>query len=175
MHCGDNGILRGAETAVDKYQNRAEQEQNNIEDYENKIEQYMIATRTTSNGGGKLLWKNPNYTEKFLPQTITLNDSLTNYQYIKILFMATDLSISDREVDLASYSMDTLIINNKVNSQIYFSCYATGWSGHPLYYRFFYGEGNNITFKNGYSSGSGSNNAINDEICIPYYIIGYSL
>ncbi len=37
MHCGENGILKGAEYATDKYQNKAEQEQNELA----KIDDYI--------------------------------------------------------------------------------------------------------------------------------------
>ncbi len=43
MHYGDNGILRGAEYAVDKYQNKAEQEQNELA----KIDDYIQNGRET--------------------------------------------------------------------------------------------------------------------------------
>ncbi len=41
MHYGENGILKGAETAVDKYQNKAEQEQNELA----KIDDYIQNSR----------------------------------------------------------------------------------------------------------------------------------
>ena len=40
---------------------------------------------------------------------------------------------------------------------------------HPLGYRSVEGNGYSITFKNGYTSGSGSNMTINNNI----YVIGY--
>ncbi len=45
MHYGDNGILKGAETAVDKYENKAEQEQNELA----KIDDYIQNGRATEN------------------------------------------------------------------------------------------------------------------------------
>ncbi len=43
MHYGDNGILKGAEYAVDKYQNKADQEQNELA----KIDDYIQNGRAT--------------------------------------------------------------------------------------------------------------------------------
>ncbi len=43
MHCGENGILRGAEYAVDKYQNKAEQEQQELA----KVDDYINNSRET--------------------------------------------------------------------------------------------------------------------------------
>ncbi len=45
MHYGDNGMLKGAETAVDKYQNKAEQEQNELA----KIDDYIYGNRNLIN------------------------------------------------------------------------------------------------------------------------------
>ena len=44
---------------------------------------------------------------------------------------------------------------------------------HPLGYRNVERNGYSITFKNGYTSGSGSNMTINNNIFIPVYVIGY--
>ncbi len=43
MHCGENGILKRAEYATDKYQNKAEQEQNELA----KIDDYIQNGRET--------------------------------------------------------------------------------------------------------------------------------
>ena len=42
---GENGILKSAEYAVDKYQNKAEQENKTLGNYENTIENYINSTR----------------------------------------------------------------------------------------------------------------------------------
>ncbi len=46
---GENGILKGTETAVDKYQNKAEQEQNELA----KIDDYIQNGRSTNENANK--------------------------------------------------------------------------------------------------------------------------
>ncbi len=169
-----NGLFENAKLAKEKSENAIEEENEKLSQYGDIINEYIDGTRTNANSGGTLLWENPNYTEAFLPQTIILNDSLSNYKYIKILFRASCVNNSVEVVNNTSYSIDTLIIDNKVSSQMYLSYYESVWTGHPLYYRYFNGEEKEITFENAYTSGSGSNNANNNNACIPYYILGYN-
>ena len=47
MHYGDNGILKGAEYAVDKYQNAQEKENRELQEYESEMAKYIAGTRSS--------------------------------------------------------------------------------------------------------------------------------
>ncbi len=87
MHCGENGILKGAEYATDKYENKAEQEQNELA----KIDDYIQNGRDEINFKETELLK-----EKVIVQTstsevdrniiVTLKDSIDKYRYLIVAF-----------------------------------------------------------------------------------------
>ncbi len=45
MHCGENGILKGTETAVDKYKNKAGKEQKELNSIDAEIAKYVSGNR----------------------------------------------------------------------------------------------------------------------------------
>ncbi len=115
MHCGNNGILKGAETVVDKYQNKVEQEQNELA----KIDDYIQNGREGNLFTGTELLK-----EKTIVQTstssvdrnvlITLEDSIDKYKYLLFVFGpydTTDECISSIETKLIPVNE----INNNCN------------------------------------------------------------
>ena len=129
-----------------------------------KIEQKINESKADliPGNGGRILWKKTDTSTSFAAQTVTLNDSIENYDYVKVYAGGTE-----------SIAQEGIVINNKVNMILGYSYYANGWTGHPICYRYVRIADNKATFQGGYSSGSGSNNTSNNIYMIPYYIVGY--
>ena len=106
-----------------------------------------------------VLWKNPSRTAIFSNQTITLNDSLTNYKFYEIIFNRTN----------GDYTISTGRIPTDRNTMLQiFRAYG-----------FIRGVeiASNTTLAIGeatrYDSYGGSNTSINNNYCIPEQILGY--
>ena len=169
------GLLKNVKQAKDTTENAQKEENETLSKYNNKIYEIVNgATRDDNSGKGNILWKNNDITQEFPAQTITINDSLNNYDYIKIFYKTNNVSNSSNPtVDNKTFSTECLVINNGIDTTLATSWYMAGWAGHPLYYRIINGKENKITFESAYSSGSGSNNVLYNKIMLPYYIIGY--
>ncbi len=93
MHYGDNGILKGAEYAVDKYQNKAEQEQNELA----KIDDYIQNGRETVNMP-KRTWEllasttNTTETEKTVKDLKQFSEVAIVSWYNQEIFASTEIS-----------------------------------------------------------------------------------
>ena len=167
------GLFGKAKQAEQKSKDVQELENLTLADYENSINKIIDGTtREDSNNKGKILWKNNNFDQEFAEQTVELSDKLEDYNYIKIFFKSTNDNRNDI-VDNQSFSVESLVIDNKISTTLEFSWYAEGWAGHPLMYRRANGENNKVYFNNGYTSGNGSNNVVSNLVVIPCYIIGY--
>ena len=169
------GLFEKANQSKRTTENSQEEENETLSKYNNKIYEIVNgATRDDNSGKGKILWKNNDITQEFPAQTITINDSLNNYDYIKIFYKTNNVSnVSNPTVDNKTFSTECLVINNGIDTTLATSWYLSGWAGHPLYYRIINGKENKITFESAYSSGGGSNNILYNQIMLPYYIIGY--
>ncbi len=167
------GLFENAKQAKNAMENAQNEENTILSDYDNKINEIVGgAVREESSNKGKVLWKNNDITSKFAAQTVELSDDLENYDYVKIFFQTSYA----KETDVVAnqfFSVESLVIDNKISTSLKTSWYASGWAGHPLMYRIVNGEKNKVYFNNGYTTGSGSNNAINDAVLIPCNIIGY--
>ena len=99
---------------------------------------------------------------------------MENYDYVNIFFLTHFANVIPLVVnDNLFFSVESLVIDNKLSTSLKTSWYASGWAGHPLMYRIVNGEKNKVYFNNAYTTGSGSNNGINDTVLIPCNIIGY--
>ena len=159
----NTGLFNKANEAKQKSENAT------LTDYENNINKIIDgATREDSSSKGKILWENSNIETTFAAQTVELSDNLENYDSIKIFFR---FGITSGGIE--SYSVECLVLNNKISTILEYSFYAGGWSGNPLIYRAVNGENNKVYFDIGYTSVSGSNNVANNNVIVPCYIIGY--
>ncbi len=59
MHCGENGILKGAEYAVDKYQNSADKEQSELDEFLSYLNSTGLPENTPETDAGTIV-KTPN-------------------------------------------------------------------------------------------------------------------
>ena len=167
------GLFENAKQAKNAMENAQNEENTILSDYDNKINEIVGgAVREESSNKGKVLWKNNDITSEFAAQTVELSDNLENYDYVKIFFQTS----YSKETDVVAnqfFSVESLVIDNKISTSLKTSWYASGWAGHPLMYRIVNGEKNKVYFNDGYTTGSGSNNAINYTVLIPCNIIGY--
>ena len=96
---GENGILRGAEYAVDKYQNKAEQEQNELA----KIDDYIKGNREDI-PKSKILFEGNQSTG-----TITFeNDKISNYDSFEFMFGILGTKPGERRLLTQTVSRDFL-------------------------------------------------------------------
>ena len=167
------GLFENAKQAKNAMENAENEENTILSDYDNKINEIVGgAVREESSNKGKVLWKNNDITSEFAAQTVELSDNLENYDYVKIFFQ----TYYSKETDVVAnqfFSVESLVIDNKISTSLKTSWYASGWAGHPLMYRIVNGEKNKVYFNNGYTTGSGSNNGIHNTVLIPCNIIGY--
>lgn len=169
------GLFEKAKQAKNAMENAETKENTILSDYDNKINEILGgAVREESSNKGKVLWKNNDITSEFAAQTVELSDDLENYDYVKIFFQ-THYAKENPDIvfDNQFLSVESLVIDNKISTSLKTSWYASGWAGHPLMYRIVNGEKNKVYFNNAYTTGSGSNNGINDTVLIPCNIIGY--
>ncbi|OKZ73570.1 MAG: hypothetical protein BHW00_07730 [Clostridium sp. 26_22] len=167
------GLFENAKQAKNAMENAQNEENTILSDYDNKINEIVGgAVREESSNKGKVLWKNNDITSEFAAQTVELSDNLENYDYVKIFFQTS----YSKETDVVAnqfFSVESLVIDNKISTSLKTSWYESGWDGHPLMYRIVNGEKNKVYFNDGYTTGSGSNNGINNTVAIPCNIIGY--
>ena len=167
------GLFGKTKQAEQKSKDAQELENLTLADYENSINKIIDgATREDSNNKGKILWKNNSIDQEFAEQTVELSYKLEDYDYIKIFFKTSNVNIDDI-MGNQFFSVESLVIDNKISTTLEVSWYAAGWAGHPLMYRRANGENNKVYFNNGYTSGNGSNNVVSNLVVIPCYIIGY--
>ena len=167
------GLFEKAKQAKNAMENAETKENTILSDYDNKINEIVGgAVREESSNKGKVLWKNNDITSEFAAQTVELSDNLENYDYVKIFFQ----TYYSKETDVVAnqfFSVESLVIDKKISTSLKTSWYLSGWDGHPLMYRIVNGEKNKVYFNDGYTTGSGSNNGINNTVAIPCNIIGY--
>jgi len=167
------GLFEKAKQAKNAMENAQNEENTILSDYDNKINEIVGgAVREESSNKGKVLWKNNDITSEFAAQTVELSDDLENYDYVKIFFQTS----YSKETDVVAnqfFSVESLVIDKKISTSLKTSWYLSGWDGHPLMYRIVNGEKNKVYFNDGYTTGSGSNNGINNTVAIPCNIIGY--
>ena len=167
------GLFENAKQAKNAMENAQNEENTILSDYDNKINEIVGgAVREESSNKGKVLWKNNDINSEFAAQTVELSDNLENYDYVKIFFQTSYAKETDG-VAKQFFSVESLVIDNKISTSLKTSWYASGWDGHPLIYRIVNGEKNKVYFNNAYTTGSGSNNAIGNRVAIPCNIIGY--
>ena len=109
-------LLKNVKQAKDTTENAQKEENETLSKYNNKIDEIVSsATRDDNSGKGKILWKNNDITQEFPAQTITINDSLNNYDYIKIFYKTNNVSnVSNPTVDNKTFSTECLVINNGI-------------------------------------------------------------
>lgn len=101
---------------------------------------------------GKSLWENPNPTASFTGQTITLSESLENYNCYEIIFKQS-------KTNERYFSTGKIPVGHGTILNAYANNYrATGTSV----------SGNTISFEDASANGS-----TNNEYVIPIYVIGY--
>ena len=125
-----------------------------------------------SGGGGKLketeLWKNPNIAtgnvKSFSSQTINLNYSIDNFEYLKFNYRVSD----DKDV-IGNALMSVLDFNTAIDSNGHINVALAVRGGSVAYYRrITYTSSTSIHIWNS-SSGSGSTN---NTTCLPLYVYG---
>jgi len=169
------GLFENAKQAKNTMENAQNEENTILSDYDKKINEIVGgAVREESSNKGKVLWKNNAITSEFAAQTVELSDDLENYDYVKIFFLTSYKKENpDVIINNQFFSVESLVVDNKISTALKTSWYASGWAGHPLMYRIVNGEKNKVFFNNGYTTGSGSNNYMNNQVMIPCNIIGY--
>ena len=167
------GLFENTKQAKNAMENAQNEENTILSDYDNKINEIVGgAVREESSNKGNILWKNNDINSEFAAQTVELSDNLENYDYVKIFFQ----TYYSKETDVVAnqfFSVESLVIDKKISTSLKTSWYLSGWDGHPLMYRIVNGEKNKVYFNDGYTTGSGSNNGINNTVAIPCNIIGY--
>ena len=167
------GLFENAKQAKNAMENAETKENTILSDYDNKINEIVGgAVREESSNKENILWKNNDINSEFAAQTVELSDNLENYDYVKIFFQ----TYYSKETDVVAnqfFSVESLVIDKKISTSLKTSWYLSGWDGHPLMYRIVNGEKNKVYFNDGYTTGSGSNNGINNTVAIPCNIIGY--
>jgi len=167
------GLFENAKQAKNAMENAETKENTILLDYDNKINEIVGgAVREESSNKGNILWENNDINSEFAAQTVELSDNLENYDYVKIFFQ-TYYSKENDVVANQFFSVESLVIDKKISTSLKTSWYLSGWDGHPLMYRIVNGEKNKVYFNDGYTTGSGSNNGINNTVAIPCNIIGY--
>ena len=111
-----------------------------------------VNANTLENTLGKSLWENPNPTASFTAQTVTLSESLANYNCYEIVFRQS--TTSARFMTTGKIKVGTGTILNSFGGRYR----PTGTTV----------TGNTIAFENGANSGGTNNNET-----IPVYVIGY--
>lgn len=126
-------------------------------------------------GGGNpievLLWTNPNPTEAFRPQSVYLNDDITNYKLIGIMYKGSR-SWSGKPTPTVRFTAeDFMNLTNTEDS--YFGVMGVLIAGNgQSFIRRFYPRNNSeteIRFENSVNFEGG----INNYHCIPLQVIGY--
>lgn len=131
---------------------------NNMNEMQNILNDNVINNYQTK---GKILWTNPNPTSNFTAQTITLSETLLNYDCYEILF--TQAKLSSDPTNAANRLMSTgkipvgygTILNYAVNNR----------------YRLVNRPSVNtqLSIQDGYNGGQ-----VDNEKCTPIYVIGYN-
>lgn len=114
-----------------------------------------------SNIKGKILWTNPNPTSSFASQTITLSESIANYDCYEIIF--TQAALRSDPTDLANRLMSTgkvpvgygTVLNYAVNNRYRLVNRTTG--------------NTQMTILDAYNGGQ-----VDNDKCTPIYVIGYN-
>lgn len=108
---------------------------------------------------GNVLWENTNNTNEFPAQTITLSDSVSNYDYYEVEYGDYGAGASE---SILYYSSK---VKSNGNNGVRLSSI-----GSYTYYRKGYPNGNTFVFDDAYYGSTKKN--IN---CIPFKIIGYKI
>ena len=137
---GDNGLFTRAQQAKKITDNAQEFEEATLSDYNNKIDEIVGGTTRETNYKGNILWKNENRTDVFESQTVTLNDELKNYDYIKIFFLTTNTNYEIEYIYGKSLAEDVLVLDDEIFTVLGTSWYNNYWAGHPLMYRVITGK-----------------------------------
>lgn len=113
-----------------------------------------VNANTLENTIGKTLWENPNPTASFTAQTITLSESLANYNCYEIIFKQSNTNeryFSTGKIPVGHGTILSYVTSNN-------SYRATGSTV----------SGNTIAFENAYVGSTANNGNV-----IPIYVIGY--
>lgn len=114
---------------------------------------------------GKLLWTNPNPNVPFLPQEITLNESLVNYDCYEVIYL-NNIS-EDRYYNTGKIPKGHGTSIFEVYPSL--NIYGVGCRNREITYT----SDTALTISEGkFSSGTGSQ-TVNNNACIPLYVIGY--
>lgn len=104
----------------------------------------------------KVLWTNPDMTQSFTSQEVTLTDDISNYRYYEIIFQQTNVNIntcSSGKIPISKSANMTLAVRYNVKrafnptTKIFTSCYI--WNNY------------------------GGTESEDNSYVIPYQIIGY--
>lgn len=114
---------------------------------------------------GKILWTNPNPNVPFLPQEITLNESLVNYDCYEVIYLNT--TSEDRYYNTGKipkgHGAGIFDVYASLNT------YGVGCRNREITYT----SDTELTISEGrFSSGAGSQ-TVNNNACVPLYVIGY--
>lgn len=103
---------------------------------------------------GKILWANSNPDDDFVAQTVTLSESLSNYDKYEIIFKQ------------GSGSSDLRVLSTGIIPTLYGTILS--YAVNNRYRLVDVPNGNQITFQSGMN-----NNSADNTKCLPLYIIGY--
>lgn len=103
---------------------------------------------------GTILWENLDTTSSFSAQTVTLSESLSNYDKYEIIFKQ------------GSGSSDLRVLSTGIIPTLYGTILS--YAVNNRYRLVDVPNGNQITFQNGMN-----NNSADNTKCLPLYIIGY--
>ncbi len=131
MHYGENGILRGAKTAVDKYQNKAEQEQNELAKVDDSFQYYLSSNRDDEGynfeDNGKIITTNSKYNGKSIKK-VCLTGQLTSGQ---MKFLDLSAYNIDKILDISGYA---IVDQGKVIARV--GCHYTDVAYIDFYYQY---------------------------------------
>lgn len=114
---------------------------------------------------GEILWTNPNPNVPFLPQEITLNESLVNYDCYEVIYLNTISEDRYYNTGKIPKGHGTGIFDTYPSLNIY----GVGCRNREITYT----SDTELTISEGkFSSGTGSQ-TVNNNACIPLYVIGY--
>ena len=134
----------------------AEMDDESINSVQNKVVKSYIddtASEINSNFGGKILWTNSSPTSSFASQTITLTESLSNYDCYEIMFRQRTTTSRMFNTGKVPVGYGTILSTYANNYR------ATGTTV----------SGTTITFESASASGTADN-----SYAIPVYVIGYN-
>lgn len=110
--------------------------------------------------GAKILWTNPNPTNNFVAQTITLNND--DYNVLEIIYLQNltqDYTLSQRFLKTTG----TVLISTEAASGL-----GLGVRTRKIDY-----NSNNLIVQDCIASNGGTGGKTYNDLCVPLYIIGY--